>query len=263
MGTNAIEVVNLSKSYHLGTIGYGSLKADFHSFVARLKNKDDPNRKLDADDLAHREFWALKQVNFQLAQGDRLGIVGKNGAGKSTLLKILSRITCPTQGEIRVRGRVASLLEVGTGFIGELTGRENVYLNGAILGMKRKEIQRKFDDIVAFSEIEDFIDTPVKRYSSGMYVRLAFSVAAHLDADVMVLDEVLAVGDASFQTKCLDKLKSLNNDTGRTILFVSHGIHQIHTLCNKVLYLESGYGDGVTEDVAGILKKYLQQSSPK
>jgi len=259
MGKLAFSVENISKRYHLGTIGYGSLKEDFQSFMARFKGKPDPNSKLESEGVkSASEFWALHNVSFQLEEGDRLGIIGKNGAGKSTLLKILSRITTPTSGEIKIRGKVASLLEVGTGFVGELTGRDNVFLNGAILGMKRREIQRKFDQIVEFSGVEQFIDTPVKRYSSGMYVRLAFSVAAHLDTDVMILDEVLAVGDASFQAKCLAKMNQMSREDGKTIIFVSHAMTQVESLCNQILYLKKGVGTEVSRDVAGVAKQYLQ-----
>lgn len=261
MGALAFEVSKVSKMYHLGNIGYDTLKQDFQSFMAKLKGKGDPNQKLDAQPPRDSsEFWALHDVSFQLNAGDRLGIIGKNGAGKSTLLKILSRITNPTSGEIRIKGKVSSLLEVGTGFQGELTGRDNVFLNGAILGMKRREIQRKFDEIVSFAEVEQFIDTPVKRYSSGMYVRLAFSVAAHLDADIMILDEVLAVGDAGFQEKCLKKMNSISKDDGKTILFVSHGMAQVESLCNRVLYLKKGYGTDVSNDVHGIIEHYLKDT---
>jgi lipopolysaccharide transport system ATP-binding protein len=185
------------------------------------------------------EFWALKDVSFEVKRGDRIGIIGRNGAGKSTLLKILSRITEPTEGRISIKGRVASLLEVGTGFHPELTGRENIYLNGAILGMSRVDIKRKFDEIVAFAEVERFLDTPVKRYSSGMYVRLAFAVAAHLEPEILIVDEVLAVGDAQFQKKCLGKMENVSKE-GRTILFVSHNIAAIQALCNQIIYLKSG-----------------------
>ena len=206
-------------------------------------------------DPTHEEFWALKDVSFEINQGDRVGIIGRNGAGKSTLLKILSRITEPTTGQVTIDGRVASLLEVGTGFHPELTGRENIYLNGAILGMTRAEIKRKFDEIVDFAEVEKFLDTPVKRYSSGMYVRLAFSVAAHLEPEVLVVDEVLAVGDAQFQKKCLGKMEDIGN-TGRTILFVSHNMNIVRQLCNKGILLENGrvkfIGDAVT-----VVSEYL------
>jgi lipopolysaccharide transport system ATP-binding protein len=191
-------------------------------------------------DLSREEFWALKDVSFEIKQGERLGIIGRNGAGKSTLLKILSRITAPTSGKVSIKGRVASLLEVGTGFNGELSGRENIYLNGAILGMSRQEIRLKFDEIVAFAEVEKFLDTPVKRYSSGMYVRLAFAVAAHLEPEILIVDEVLAVGDAQFQKRCLGKMEDVSTREGRTVLFVSHNMSAIKALCNKCLVLDSG-----------------------
>jgi len=204
------------------------------------------------------EFWALSDVSFEINQGDRVGIIGRNGAGKSTLLKILSRITEPTKGRIGIRGRVASLLEVGTGFHPELTGRENVYLNGAIMGMAKSEIKKKFDEIVAFSEVEKFLDTPVKRYSSGMYVRLAFAVAAHLDPEILVVDEVLAVGDAQFQKKCLGKMEDVSTKEGRTLLFVSHNMATITSLCNKCLLLDAGQlvKQGRTTDI--VLMYYSQ-----
>ncbi len=213
------------------------------------------------------EFWALKDIDFEIQQGDRVGIIGRNGAGKSTLLKILSRITKPTTGQVRIKGRVASLLEVGTGFHPELTGRENIFLNGAILGMRRREIARKFDEIVDFAEVEKFLDTPVKHYSSGMYVRLAFAVAAHLEPEILLVDEVLAVGDSLFQKKCMGKMQDVSKD-GRTILFVSHNMSAIRSLCNKVIFLSSGsvsgYGNASTEIDNYLLivknKKSLQQT---
>src|SRR5208337_1173804 len=211
MSNLVIRVENLSKKYQLGTIGYGSLRHDLSAWWAHARGKEDPNLRIgekNRQDL-HGDFWALKGVSFEVKQGDRLGIIGRNGAGKSTLLKVLSQITRPTQGTVRMKGRVASLLEVGTGFHGELSGRENVFLNGAIMGMKRREIQKKFDEIVSFSGVEQFIDTPVKRYSSGMYVRLAFAVAAHLEPDILIVDEVLAVGDIAFQKKCLGKMEDV------------------------------------------------------
>jgi len=189
--------------------------------------------------VEHEDFWALKDINFEINQGDRVGIIGRNGAGKSTLLKILSRITAPTTGKITIKGRVSSLLEVGTGFHPELTGRENIFLNGAILGMQRQEIKAKFDEIVAFAEVEKFLDTPVKHYSSGMYVRLAFAVAAHLEPEILIVDEVLAVGDAQFQKKCFGKMEDVGRE-GRTILFVSHDLKTIRTLCNIGIYLATG-----------------------
>lgn len=242
MPTPVIHVENLSKLYQLGTIGYGSLQHDLLAWWAKVRGKVDPNAKVGQKsrlDL-HGEFWALRDVTFSVGQGDRIGIIGRNGAGKSTLLKLLSRVTSPTTGRIKVKGRIASLLEVGTGFHPELSGRENVFLNGAILGMKRREIQAKFDEIVSFAGIEQFVDTPVKRYSSGMYVRLAFSVAAHLDSEILIVDEVLAVGDADFQRKSLGKLENLSKNLGKTVLLVSHHVNTVSRLCNKGLLLEGG-----------------------
>jgi len=205
------------------------------------------------------EFWALKGVNFEVAKGDRIGVVGRNGAGKSTLLKILSRITEPTKGKISIKGRVSSLLEVGTGFHPELTGRENIYLNGAILGMRRAEIKRKFDEIVEFAEVEKFLDTPVKRYSSGMYVRLAFAVAAHLESEILVVDEVLAVGDTQFQNKCLGKMQDVSREEGRTVLFVSHNMAAISRLCNKGILLSNGQ-IAENSDIDKIVDAYIKTS---
>src|SRR5512138_2308577 len=208
--TTVISIENLSKRYRLGLIGSGTLRSDLESWWARIRGHSDPTLKIDQDAHGNRfgeYIWALKELSFTVEQGEVLGIIGRNGAGKSTLLKILSRVTAPTSGEVNIQGRVASLLEVGTGFHPELTGRENIYLNGAILGMNRKETGHKFDEIVDFSGVEKFIDTPVKRYSSGMYVRLAFAVAAHLEPEILVVDEVLAVGDAGFQKKCLGKME--------------------------------------------------------
>ena len=222
----AIRVENLSKEYRLGTINHGMLFKDIQSWAARRIGRPDPHEKIGAehfDDKVDR-FWALKDVSFEIEQGSRVGIIGRNGAGKSTLLKLLSRITAPTEGKIYLKGKVTSLLEVGTGFHQELTGRENIYLNGAILGMKRHQVAKKLDEIIAFSEIEKFIDTPVKRYSSGMYVRLAFAVAANLDSDILIADEVLAVGDLEFQNKCLGKMEDVSRKEGRTVLFVSHNM---------------------------------------
>lgn len=245
MGTIVIDAENLSKAYRLGTINHGMLYKDLQSWWARFRGKDDPNAKIDPhggrreiDTSGH--FWALKDVSFRIEEGDVLGIIGKNGAGKSTLLKVLSKVTAPTKGTVKIKGRVASLLEVGTGFHPELTGRENVFLNGAILGMTRKEISKKFDEIIDFAEIEEFIDTPVKRYSSGMYVRLAFSVAAHLEPEILIVDEVLAVGDASFQKKCLGKMENVSKNQGRTVLFVSHNMGAVGRLCGKGLLLKDG-----------------------
>lgn len=242
--SNAIEVENLSKRYRLGNIGYASLRDDLASWYNHLRGKDAFLQKKiatnDRTEFADSNFvWSLQDINFTVERGEVLGIIGKNGAGKSTLLKILSRVTSPTKGEVRINGRIASLLEVGTGFHPELTGRENIFLNGAILGMRKQEIKAKFDEIVAFAGIEKYIDTPVKRYSSGMYVRLAFAVAAHLEPEILIVDEVLAVGDAEFQKKCLGKMKDVSSE-GRTILFVSHNLAAVKTLCNKGLFLEHG-----------------------
>ena len=221
MSDIAVAVEHLSKMYRLGVINNGTLWKDLQTWAAIKTGRADPHSKIGEDKYAGDEdhFWALKDLSFEIKQGDRVGIIGKNGAGKSTLLKLLSRITSPTEGSIKVRGKIASLLEVGTGFHGELTGRENIYLNGAILGMKSRQIDRKLDEIISFSGIENHIDTPVKRYSSGMYVRLAFAVAAHLDSEILIADEVLAVGDAEFQKKALGKMQDLSMSQGRTVLF--------------------------------------------
>ncbi|MBO5608338.1 MAG: ABC transporter ATP-binding protein [Treponema sp.] len=237
----AIRVENVSKYYRLGVINNGTLFRDIQSWMARKRGKEDPHAKIGSKyDPTLEGFWALKDLNFEIKKGDRVGIIGHNGAGKSTLLKILSGITTPTEGNIKINGRISSLLEVGTGFHPEMTGRENVYLNGAILGMKKSEIDRKIDEIIEFSEIKEHIDTPVKRYSSGMYVRLAFAVAAHLDSDILIADEVLAVGDAAFQKKALGKMNELSSGEGRTVLFVSHNMAQVKNLCNKGIVLEKG-----------------------
>lgn len=242
MSETVISIVNVSKQYRLGVIGYGSLKQDLASAWATLRGKQDPNAVLgDRGRLeAKGEFWALRDVSLDIQKGDRVGIVGGNGAGKSTLLKLLSRVTSPTTGVIRIMGRTASLLEVGTGFNPELTGRENIFLNGAILGMRRREIQKKFDEIVEFAGVGEFVDTPVKRYSSGMYIRLAFSVAAHLDSDILIVDEVLAVGDAEFQKKCLGKMEEVSMGQGRTVVFVSHNMAAIRQFCNKGILMRHG-----------------------
>ena len=245
-----IEVENLSKLYRLGSIGSTTLRESLNRRWYRLIGKEELGRRIGEKDLMippdHPQagpepntFWALKDVSFTVDQGDIVGIIGRNGAGKSTLLKVLTRITEPTSGRALLRGRVGSLLEVGTGFHPELTGRENIFLNGAILGMRRREIERKFDEIVAFAEVERFIDTPVKRYSSGMYVRLAFAVAAHLDPEILLVDEVLAVGDAAFQKKCLGKMKDVAGE-GRTVLFVSHNMAAVSQLCQRAMLLEQG-----------------------
>jgi lipopolysaccharide transport system ATP-binding protein len=244
MSDPIIRVENLGKKYtlnHQEQERYTALRDVLSNRAkALLKPWQSQNSKLKTQNSTHEEFWALKDVNFEINQGDRVGIIGRNGAGKSTLLKILSRITEPTCGRIEIKGRIASLLEVGTGFHPELTGRENIFLNGAILGMSKEEIKRKFDEIVAFAEVEKFLDTPVKRYSSGMYVRLAFAVAAHLEPEILVVDEVLAVGDAQFQKKCLGKMEDISKKENRTILFVSHNMEAIQNLCSKGILLEKG-----------------------
>jgi lipopolysaccharide transport system ATP-binding protein len=258
MSNPVIKVENLSKKYVLthqtgGQGGQGTLRdaiTDGFKSVSKRFTKQS-----NSEDLGHEDFWALNDVSFEINQGDRVGIIGRNGAGKSTLLKILSRITEPTNGRITIQGRVASLLEVGTGFHPELTGRENIFLNGAILGMSKVEIKRKFDEIVAFSEVEKFLDTPVKRYSSGMYVRLAFAVAAHLESEILIIDEVLAVGDMAFQRKCIGKMDEVAK-SGRTILFVSHTISVVENLCNKAIYLEKGRVKDAGES-GPILNRYL------
>ncbi len=258
--STVIEVDDVWKKYRLGIIGTGTLRHDFERWWHRVRGKPDPHAKVGetanrrtqaavtanaysshrSAELGDDEVWALRGVSFELKQGDILGIIGRNGAGKSTLLKILSRVTAPTSGEVRVKGRIASLLEVGTGFHPELTGRQNIFLNGAILGMTKEEIRGKLDEITAFAEIEKFMDTPVKRYSSGMYVRLAFAVAAHLEPEILIVDEVLAVGDAAFQKKCLGKMQDVSRG-GRTVLFVSHNMNSITALCSKVIVLKQGH----------------------
>jgi lipopolysaccharide transport system ATP-binding protein len=243
MSRPIIEVSGVSKRYRLGAIGATTIRDETERFFARLRGRAASANKND--------FWALRDVSFDVQPGEVVGIVGRNGAGKSTLLKVLSRITEPTSGEIRLRGRVASLLEVGTGFHPELSGRDNIFLNGAILGMRRTEITRKFDEIVAFSEVERFLDTPVKRYSSGMYVRLAFAVAAHLEPEILIVDEVLAVGDQQFQQKCLGKMREVSRGEGRTVLFVSHNMAAVRSLCSNAILLSAGQVvfNGSTTDV--------------
>jgi lipopolysaccharide transport system ATP-binding protein len=237
----AVKIENISKYYRLGVINNGVLWKDLQSHFARFIGREDPNQTIGHHAVYEKDgFWALSDINLEIEQGDRVGIMGKNGAGKSTLLKILSRITAPTEGSFHVKGRIASLLEVGTGFHQELTGRENIFMNGAILGMKRREVARKLDDIIAFSEIEAHIDTPVKRYSSGMYVRLGFSIAAHLESEILIADEVLAVGDLVFRQKAMDRMNYLSKQFGRTVLFVSHMPTMVLQLCNKGIVLEQG-----------------------
>ena len=242
MSQPVISVEHLTKKYDLGVIGTGTLSRDLERWWARLRKQPDPYTRIGQEDRFKRlgeSILALDDVSFTVEQGEALGIIGRNGAGKSTLLKILSRVTAPTSGVVKVKGRIGSLLEVGTGFHPELTGRENIYLNGAILGMKKAEVARKFDEIVDFAGVEKFIDTPVKRYSSGMYVRLAFAVAAHLDPEILIVDEVLAVGDAEFQKKCLGKMGDVARE-GRSVLFVSHNLASIKTLCNAGFVLDNG-----------------------
>jgi len=253
MSKTVIQVENLSKAYQIGQIGTGTISKDLERFVTtKILGKEDPFLKIgETNDRSTKGdsniVWSLKDINFEINQGDAVGIIGKNGAGKSTLLKILSRVTSPTTGSIKVKGRIASLLEVGTGFHPELSGRENIYLNGAILGMRKKEITRKLDEIIEFSGVERYIDTPVKRYSSGMYVRLAFAVAAHLESEILIVDEVLAVGDAEFQKKCLGKMGDISKGEGRTVLFVSHNMAAVKSLCTKSILITNGkieaYGD--------------------
>ena len=258
----AIKIEHVSKEYRLGAIGGGTLQGDLQSWWARVRGKEDPNSKIGSrtDIKSGERFLALDDVSFEVRKGEAVGIIGHNGAGKSTLLKLLSRVTAPTTGKISYNGRIASMLEVGTGFHPELTGRENVYMNGAILGMTRAEIDAKFDQIVEFAEMEQFIDTPVKRYSSGMYVKLAFSVAAHLDSDIMVMDEVLAVGDMKFQQKCLGRMGDAANGEGRTVLYVSHNMNTIRQLCKRCIVLDHGrvVFDGDTEEAISI---YMQSNT--
>jgi lipopolysaccharide transport system ATP-binding protein len=243
--SKVIKVEDLSKAYQLGSFGTGTISRDIERSWARMRGKEDPFLKIgETNDRATKGesdiVWSLKDINFEIEQGDAVGIIGRNGAGKSTLLKILSRVTAPTTGSVKVKGRIASLLEVGTGFHPELSGRENIYLNGAILGMRKTEIKRRFDEIVDFSGVERYIETPVKRYSSGMYVRLAFAVAAHLESEILIIDEVLAVGDAEFQKKCLGKIGDVSSKEGRTVLFVSHNLDAISKLTKSAIYLEKG-----------------------
>ena len=261
---DVIKVENLFKQYRLGQVSTGTLSHDLNRWWYKIRGKDDPYERITevnnrAQKTAGEYVWALEDINFSVEQGEVLGIIGKNGAGKSTLLKILSKVTGPTKGDIKVKGRIASLLEVGTGFHPELTGRENVFLNGAILGMQKAEIKSKFDEIVSFSGVEKYIDTPVKRYSSGMYVRLAFAVAAHLEPEILIVDEVLAVGDAEFQKKCLGKMKDVSGQ-GRTVLFVSHNMTAVNALCNKAILLKHGkvVTRGRTHDV---VNEYIKINS--
>jgi lipopolysaccharide transport system ATP-binding protein len=261
MSNTSIKVENLSKIYRLGEIGTGTISRDMERwFKTKVLKQEDPFLKIgETNDRANKGssdiVYSLQDINFEIQQGDAVGIIGRNGAGKSTLLKILSRVTTPTTGRINIKGRVASLLEVGTGFHPELTGRENIYLNGAILGMRKREIDRKLDEIIDFSGVERYIDTPVKRYSSGMYVRLAFAVAAHLESEILIVDEVLAVGDAEFQKKCLGKMGEVSKGEGRTVLFVSHNLTSVRTLCNKGLLLTNG-SIILNDNIENVIKQY-------
>ena len=255
-----INIENVSKQYRLGAIGGGTLQGDIQSWWARKHGREDPNSKIGSKVYEKNEkFLALDNVSFKVMPGERVGIIGHNGAGKSTLLKLLARVTAPTTGEIGLNGRIASMLEVGTGFHGELTGRENIYMNGAILGMSKAEIDSKIEDIIEFSECRQFIDTPVKRYSSGMYVKLAFAVAAHLDSEILVMDEVLAVGDMKFQQKCLGKMSDVSQSEGRTVLYVSHNMSTIRQLCTRCIVLNHGrmIFDGNVEEAISI---YMEES---
>ncbi len=257
----AIQAVNISKQYRLGETGTGTISHDLNRFWERIRGKDDPFLKIgesnDRSKKGESEYvWSLKDINFEIEKGDAVGIIGRNGAGKSTLLKLLSRVTKPTTGHFAVNGRIASLLEVGTGFNPEMTGRENIFLNGAILGMRKAEIKRKFDEIVDFAGVERYIDTPVKRYSSGMYVRLAFAVAAHLESEILIVDEVLAVGDAEFQKKCLGKMDDVSKGEGRTVLFVSHDLNAVSGLCNYGIVLSNGLVD-FSGNIREAVSKYI------
>jgi lipopolysaccharide transport system ATP-binding protein len=259
MSKVVIKAENISKQYRLGLVGTGTIKDDMKRWWYKMRGAEDPFLKIgEANDRSSKGtsdyVWSLQDINFEINQGDSVGIIGRNGAGKSTLLKILSKVTQPTTGKIYTKGRIASLLEVGTGFHPELTGRENIFLNGAILGMRKHEIARKLDEIIAFSGVERYIDTPVKRYSSGMYVRLAFAVAAHLESEILIVDEVLAVGDADFQKKCLGKMNDVSKGEGRTVLFVSHNMAAVKSLCNRGIVLENGglKFDGSVDDALTI-----------
>ena len=266
MSDTVIKVEDLGKLYKLGEITTGTISHDLKRWWASVRGKEDPFAKIGAvNDRTEKGtnddyVWALKDVNFEVKRGEALGIIGRNGAGKSTLLKLLSKVTSPSTGSIKVKGRLASLLEVGTGFHPELTGRENIFLNGAILGMTKAEIRSKFDEIVDFAGVEKYIDTPVKRYSSGMYVRLAFAVAAHLEPEILIVDEVLAVGDAEFQKKCLGKMKDVSERGGRTVLFVSHNMAAIQNLCTKCLLMSKGSIDSIG-DTSSIISIYNNQGS--
>ena len=262
---NVIQVKNISKLYRLGQVGTGSIFHDVNRWWHGVRGKEDPYMRVgeenDRAKKGHGDYvWALKDINFEVAQGEVLGIIGRNGAGKSTLLKILSRTTAPTTGSIKVKGRIASLLEVGTGFHPELSGRDNIFMNGTILGMTRAEIKSKFDEIVEFAGVARYLDTPVKRYSSGMYVRLAFAVAAHLESEILIVDEVLAVGDAEFQKKCLGKMKDVSEKQGRTVLFVSHNMQAIANLSSKLISIHNGFLSCYNDPLEGIGNYFNSQN---
>ena len=261
MRETILKIDHVSKRYKLGQIGGTTLKEEIQRWTARVRQKEDPTKRIGSKDYEYgEEFLALDDVCFEVKQGECVGIIGHNGAGKSTLLKLISRITAPSDGDIWLNGRVASMLEVGTGFHGELTGRENIYLNGTILGMSKAEISRKLDDIVAFSECEEFLDTPLKRYSSGMVVRLGFAVAAHLETDILIIDEVLAVGDAAFQKKAMQKIQQIAQDKSKTIIFVSHNMDMISQLCTRCLWLQNGQ-IGYLGDTQTCINTYLQSNA--
>lgn len=264
MSRKVIEFDNVGKQYVLGTIGTGTLSQDLNRWWARIRGKEDPFLKIgevnDRTKKGESNFvWALKNINFSVDEGDVVGIIGKNGAGKSTLLKILSRVTSPTVGTIKVKGRIASLLEVGTGFHPEMTGRENIYMNGTIMGMTKTEIDRKLDEIVDFAGVEKYLDTPVKRYSSGMMVRLGFAIAAHLEPEILVVDEVLAVGDAEFQKKAIGKMQDVSKGEGRTVLFVSHNMAAVRSLCKKGIVMKNGGIDSIG-DITSAIERYLKNN---
>ncbi|MBN2894192.1 MAG: ATP-binding cassette domain-containing protein [Bacteroidales bacterium] len=266
MSDIAVKIENISKQYRLGVVGTGTLSHDINRWWARIRGKDDPSLKIGQENTLAKAggdyVWALKDINLEIKKGEVLGIIGKNGAGKSTLLKILSRVTGPTTGSIKVNGRLASLLEVGTGFHPELTGKENIFLNGAILGMSKQEIKKKLDEIVEFAGVAKYLNTPVKRYSSGMYVRLAFAVAAHLDSEILVVDEVLAVGDAEFQKKAIGKMQDVSSQGGRTVLFVSHNMASVKALCNRGVLLENGI-ISLYNNIEMVVSAYLNKNYEK
>ena len=261
----AIRIAGVGKEYRLGVIGGKTLQGELQSRWAKFRGREDPNMKIGADpSIVGERFWALRDIDLTVYQGERIGIIGMNGAGKSTLLKLICRITAPTEGDIDIYGRVSSMLEVGTGFHREMTGRENIYMNGAILGMSKKEIDEKIEDIIEFSEVRQFIDTPVKRYSSGMFVKLAFAVAANLNSEIIIMDEVLAVGDVAFQEKCLAKMREAASVDGRTVLYVSHNMNTIRTLCDRCIVLEKGrlvFDGDVEEGISLYMSRAVEEGA--